>query len=166
LISLEVHERFNTRVTDAAALTVEIQQQGYRGSHQTVRRYLQPFRSTLVAPPPIPVPPTIRTVTGWPTRRPDDLDEQDTAKLTEIIDRSPALQQIYEHVREFAKILVHRQGRYLLPWSTLGAVPEMLQTAYGAMTVGLDIQKDSPFRSGVARRRSAWPRPCSPSSAT
>jgi NADPH:quinone reductase-like Zn-dependent oxidoreductase len=53
-----------------------------------------------------------------------------------------------------------------LPWSTLGAVPEMLQTAYGAMTVGLDIQKDSPFWSGVARRRSAWPRPCSPSSAT
>ncbi|SDO35656.1 NADPH:quinone reductase [Nakamurella panacisegetis] len=27
-----------------------------------------------------------------------------------------------------------------LPWSTLGAVPEMLQTAYGSMTVGLDVQ--------------------------
>jgi NADPH:quinone reductase len=27
-----------------------------------------------------------------------------------------------------------------LPWTTLGAVPEMLQTAYGALTVGLDIQ--------------------------
>ncbi|MFK5583585.1 zinc-binding dehydrogenase [Ornithinimicrobium sp. LYQ131] len=27
-----------------------------------------------------------------------------------------------------------------LPWSTLGAVPEMLQTAYGSLTVGLDIQ--------------------------
>jgi NADPH2:quinone reductase len=26
-----------------------------------------------------------------------------------------------------------------LPWSTLGAVPEMLQTAYGSLTVGLDI---------------------------
>jgi len=27
-----------------------------------------------------------------------------------------------------------------LPWATLGAVPEMLQTAYGALTVGLDVQ--------------------------
>jgi NADPH:quinone reductase-like Zn-dependent oxidoreductase len=27
-----------------------------------------------------------------------------------------------------------------LPWTTLGAIPEMLQTAYGALTVGLDIQ--------------------------
>src|SRR3954447_16352574 len=27
-----------------------------------------------------------------------------------------------------------------LPWTTIGALPEMLQTAYGALTVGLDIQ--------------------------
>lgn len=27
-----------------------------------------------------------------------------------------------------------------LPWSTLGALPEMLQTAYGSLTIGLDIQ--------------------------
>src|SRR5262245_27468833 len=27
-----------------------------------------------------------------------------------------------------------------LAWTTLGAVPEMLQTAYGALTVGLDVQ--------------------------
>jgi NADPH:quinone reductase-like Zn-dependent oxidoreductase len=27
-----------------------------------------------------------------------------------------------------------------LPWTTLGAVPEMLQTAYGALTVGLDMR--------------------------
>lgn len=39
-----LHERFNAGVTDAAALTVEIQQQGYRGSDQTVRRYLRCHR--------------------------------------------------------------------------------------------------------------------------
>src|SRR4051812_34524925 len=27
-----------------------------------------------------------------------------------------------------------------LPWATLGAVPEMLQTAYGSLTVGLDAR--------------------------
>jgi len=29
-----------------------------------------------------------------------------------------------------------------LPWAVLGAVPEMLQTAYGSLTVGLDMQPD------------------------
>src|SRR3954464_15123495 len=27
-----------------------------------------------------------------------------------------------------------------LPWTTVGALPEMLQTAYGALTIGLDVQ--------------------------
>jgi NADPH:quinone reductase-like Zn-dependent oxidoreductase len=31
-------------------------------------------------------------------------------------------------------------SRAELPWTTLGAVPEMLRTAYGALTVGLDVQ--------------------------
>jgi NADPH:quinone reductase-like Zn-dependent oxidoreductase len=29
-----------------------------------------------------------------------------------------------------------------LPWSVLGALPETLQTAYGSLTVGLDLQRD------------------------
>jgi transposase len=37
-----LHERFNAGHTDAAALTQEITALGYRGSEQTVRRYLHP----------------------------------------------------------------------------------------------------------------------------
>lgn len=42
-----------------------------------------------------------------------------------------------------------------LPWSTLGAVPEMLQTAYGSLTVGLDIQRGQTLliRGGHLQRR-------------
>lgn len=29
---------------------------------------------------------------------------------------------------------------YGLDWATLGAIPEMLQTAYGSLTTGLDAQ--------------------------
>ncbi len=32
--------------------------------------------------------------------------------------------------------------RSTLPWHMLGAVPETLQTAYGSLTVGLDLQRD------------------------
>jgi NADPH2:quinone reductase len=35
------------------------------------------------------------------------------------------------------QVIPFRSG---LPWETLGAVPEMLQTAYGSLTVGLDAQ--------------------------
>lgn len=35
------------------------------------------------------------------------------------------------------QVIPFRSG---LPWATLGAVPEMLQTAYGSLTVGLDAQ--------------------------
>ncbi len=39
-----------------------------------------------------------------------------------------------------------------LPWSTLGAIPEMLQTAHGSMTVGLGVQKGQSIlvRGGTA----------------
>src|SRR3954449_4210370 len=36
-----------------------------------------------------------------------------------------------------AQVIPFRSG---LDWATLGAVPEMLQTAYGSLTVGLDVQ--------------------------
>lgn len=49
-----LHQRWNAGCTDAARLTYELKDQGYRGSPKTVRRYLQPFRATLVAPPPTP----------------------------------------------------------------------------------------------------------------
>lgn len=76
-----LHERFNAGCTDAARLTEEITAMGYRGSDKTVRRYLQPFRATLAAPPPKPTPPTVRAVTSWLTRRPEDLTEPQTLRL-------------------------------------------------------------------------------------
>jgi hypothetical protein len=49
-----LHRRFNAGLTDAASLYAEIRADGYRGSAQTVRRYLHPFRATRTAPPPVP----------------------------------------------------------------------------------------------------------------
>jgi len=111
-----LHERFNSGRTDAARLTEEITAMGYRGSDKTVRRYLQPFRATLTAPPAKPVPPTVRKVTSWLTRRPEDLTERQTLRLKNILARSPALQTTHDLVRGFATILTQRRGHHLADW--------------------------------------------------
>jgi transposase len=98
-----LHERFNAGHTDAATLTAEIKTLGYRGSAQTVRRYLHPFRATLVAPPAKPLPPSVRQVTGWLTRRPSRLSEEERLDLKKILDRSDALTTTHRQVRDFPR---------------------------------------------------------------
>ena len=113
-----LHERFNTGHTDAAALTTQITALGYRGSGKTVRRYRQPFRASLTAPAPVPVAPSIRQVTGWLTRHPDSLDEDERLQRKAILTRSPALTATARHVSEFAQMLTGRHGDRLQDWIT------------------------------------------------
>ena len=49
-----------------------------------------------------------------------------------------------------------------LPWATLGAVPEMLQTAAGSLDVGVRARPGESLliRGGGGPPRSAWPWPC------
>lgn len=149
-----LHERFNAGCTDAAQLTKEIAERGYRGSDKTVRRYLHPFRENLVAPPPIPVPPTVRRVTGWLTRDPDTLTEDDTMQLKQILARSPALDVTHEHVRDFAKIMTNLQGERLPDWlaqidqngaPALKSFVNGLRSDLDAVTAGLTL----PYSSGA-----------------
>ena len=87
-----LHQRWTEGLTNAEALTQEIAALGYRGSDKTVRRYLRPLRAAgAPAPSPVPLPPTARQVTGWLTRRPQDLPDTDTAVLQAITARCPAL---------------------------------------------------------------------------
>ena len=72
-----LHQRFHAGCTDAARLTREIVKLGYRGSDNTVRRYLQPLRDAHAELPSPPVAPTVRQVTGWLTRHPDRLTNDD-----------------------------------------------------------------------------------------
>jgi len=148
-----LHERFNAGHTDAAALTDEIKALGYRGSAKTVRRYLQPFRETRTAPPAVPIPPTIRQVTGWLTRHPDSLDEDERMQLKQILVRSPELTATHRHVHDFAEIMTNREGHRLPAW--MGELDQHGEPALRSFVTGLRSDLDAvtngltlPYSSG------------------
>ncbi len=156
-----LHERFNNGCTDATQLTKEIIELGYRSSDKTVRRYLHPFRATLTAPPPVPVPPTVRRVVGWLTRRPDDLSEDDTLALKQILARSPVLEATHAHVREFAEIMTKLQGQRLPEWldtidnegaPALQSFANGLRNDFDAVTAGLTLPHSSGTVEGIVNK--------------
>ena len=65
-----LHQRWNEGVTDAAALHAGLQQRGWAGSEQTVRRYVRPFRQALTAPGPSPAVPPDHPLAADPPRPP------------------------------------------------------------------------------------------------
>ena len=156
-----LHERFNAGHTDAAALTAEITGLGYRGSDKTVRRYLQPFRASLTAPAPVPVAPSVRQVTGWLTRRPDTLNEEERLELKKILDRSAALTVTSRQVREFAEMLTQRHGERLDDWMrdvqdngapALRSFANGLRNDLDAVTAGLTLDYSSGAVEGTVNR--------------
>jgi transposase len=147
-----LHQRWNGGVTEAAALAKEIAVQGYAGSEQTVRRYLQQFRGMITTPPPPPPAPKVRHVTGWPLRRRSDLDPDEHEKLVDIRSRCSHLDSLIAHVKGFAEMLTQRTGENLENW--LSAVeaddqPELHSFAIGirrdprALTAGLTLPHSS-----------------------
>jgi transposase len=156
-----LHERCNAGCTDAARLTDEITAMGYRGSDKTVRRYLHPFRATLTAPPATPVPPTVRAVTSWLTRRPADLTESQSLRLKNILARSPTLQTTRDLVGDFATILTQRTGHELPTWmdhveqtgsAPLRSLVTGLRADIDAVTAGLTLPHNSGPVEGTVNR--------------
>jgi transposase len=92
----------------------EIRDLGYDGSYSVVRSYLDQHRP---ATTPLPqAPPTVRDVTGWLTRRPDSLAEDEKPRLKAILDRCPELQAASDQVRAFAAMLTQLTGQDLPQW--------------------------------------------------
>ncbi|MFI0205358.1 MULTISPECIES: helix-turn-helix domain-containing protein [Streptomyces] len=63
-----------------------------------------------------PRPPTVRQVTGWLTRHPTMLSEDDRAGLKDVLPRCPELDTAAGHVRDFGEILTGRLGATLPAW--------------------------------------------------
>ena len=131
-----LHQRWNEGVTDAAALHAELQQRGWAGSEQTIRRYVRPFRQALAAPGPAPAVPKTRQITRWLLTRPDHLQPDEQAQIQAIRARCPHIDALAGHVTAFAEMMTARTGsRDLETW--LAAVEADEQAGLRSFAAGI-----------------------------
>ena len=129
-------QRWNHGVTDAAALHAELQERGWAGSVQTVRRYVRPFRQAAAAPDPAPAVPKTRQITRWLLTRPDHLQADEQAQLAAIRARCPHIDALAGHVTAFAEMMTARTGsRDLEAW--LAAVEADDQAGLRSLAAGI-----------------------------
>ncbi|MFK4213642.1 transposase [Streptomyces sp. NPDC030920] len=108
-----MHHRWMDGCTNASALAREIQQLGYHGDVNTVRRHLKPYRNGTI-PQTAPLPHmTVRRVTGWITRRPEHLTDTERNYLTELCEHSPALATTTTYPRRPALMVRDRRSEHL-----------------------------------------------------
>jgi transposase len=134
----------------------DIRERGYDGSYAIVRGYLN--RNPPAPVPLPPVPPTVRDATGWLTRHPDSLTEDDRPRLTAVLDRCPELRAASGQVRAFAVMMTQLTGHDLPQWISAArdaALPGIASFAKGleqdldAVTQGLT----TPWNSGPVEGR-------------
>ena len=151
-----LHQRTDGGCGNAAQLFREIRALGYPGSYSTVRDYLDQHRPAKA--PLAPPPPTVREVTGWLTRHPENLTEDERPQLKALLDRCPELQAAAGHVRTFATMLTQLTGQNLPQWisgARAADLPRISSFAKGleqdldAVTQGLTTR----WNSGPVERR-------------
>jgi hypothetical protein len=113
-----LHQRWNDGVTNVRQLHAELEERGYKGGYGTIRDYVLPFREAGAAPPAVPGPPKARDLASWILTDPDNLDDEEKAKLAQARERCPHLDSLAGHVTEFAKILTGLHGDQLDGWIT------------------------------------------------
>jgi transposase len=134
----------------------EITALGYDGSYPVVRDYLSTRRPTREPLP--PAPPTVRDVTGWITRRPGSLSEDEQPRLKAVLERCPELRAASDQVRSFAAMIAQLTGQDLPQWiadARQAGLPGLASFAKGleqdldAVTLGLT----TPWNSGPVEGR-------------
>lgn len=114
-----LHQRWEAGATNATHLHAEITARGYTGGFTTVRNYIRRLRPTPGhVRSPAPTPPTVRHVTKWLMTDPATLDPDTRDDLNTILNRSPQLTALADHVRQFAHMICHLGGADLPGWIT------------------------------------------------
>ncbi len=115
-----LNQRWNEGCHEAKQLHAELQALGWKGSVQTVRRYVHAFRSTPGAAPAkaptVLAPPKPRRVAGWIMTDPDNLSDGNAVRLKQILTHCPELEATARHVADFAAMLRQLRGDRLERW--------------------------------------------------
>lgn len=111
-----LHRRWNDGCHDIPRLHREISALGYRGSIQTLQRYLRTVKPPGTAPPPPRPAPKPRRIARWIMTSPDHLTSDDAAELKEVRAGCPHLDAATRHVRDFANIMRDLKGDRLPAW--------------------------------------------------
>ncbi|MFP1629729.1 ISL3 family transposase [Streptomyces sp. 5K101] len=109
-----LERRFAEGCTSVTRLHSELVAEQAPVTYGMVRAHIATLRTAPADAP--PRPPTVRQVTGWLTRHPTALAEEDRAALKEVLTRCPELDTAAGHVRDFGKILTGRLGVTLPAW--------------------------------------------------
>jgi transposase len=109
-----LEQRFAEGCTSATQLHGELIAKQAPVTYGMVRAHLATLRRVPAEAP--PRPPTVRQVTGWLTRHPTALTEEDRAGLKDVLARCPELDTAAGHVRDFGEILTDRLGCTLPTW--------------------------------------------------
>ncbi|GAA2021179.1 hypothetical protein GCM10009839_17570 [Catenulispora yoronensis] len=149
-------QRWDEGYTNILQLHREIAAQGYTGSYSALRdrmRWLAPHpdRRNL----PASAAPSVRRATGWITRHPDSLTEEDAAGLKAVLARCPEPEQVHRHTAAFGTMMSNRTGSNLPTWIKAvhgdDRIPHLSRFADGlladfdAVTAGLTL----PYSSGI-----------------
>jgi hypothetical protein len=132
----------------------EIKAAGFRGGYSVVRDYLQPLRAGAKPADRARKAPSLRDVTGWITRHPDSLTQDETSQLKAILGRCPQLNATAEHVRTFAEMMNARAGHKLAAWIDdvkASNLPELVSfvNGIGCDLAAVEAGPTLPFSSGA-----------------
>ncbi|GAA0380125.1 ISL3-like element IS466 family transposase [Streptomyces blastmyceticus] len=146
--------RWREGCTDSGRLFREIQQRGYRGSSRSVRRWLEPLRTAESPTPKRSEAPTVRQVTSWLTRHPDNLTSGQQLRLKRVVTNCPELADLRRHIKGFAEMMKNLHGHLLPRWIKAVEGSELpplcgfarnLRKDFDAVTAGLTL----PYSSGM-----------------
>lgn len=116
-----LHHRWDQGCPNATHLYTELTARGYTGGATIVRNYIRQLRTTARTTPAAAAPsapPSVRQATSWMMTNPSHLDTEHNGQLTAILNHSPELATLADHVHQFAHMICHQAGAHLAEWIT------------------------------------------------
>jgi len=139
----------------------EVTARGFRGHYSLVRDWIRrdlPQQEGFIPAPP---PPSVRQVTGWITRHPATLTEEEKLHRKAVLDRCPELASAAELTSSFAEMLTTLSGTRLPEWISeavnanlpgISSFATGLNSDFDAVTAGLTTDWNSGPVEGAVNR--------------